>query len=167
MLKTDSGQTSDGYTNRQHGSCVWINLLRSMYRDFLRYFESRFQSHEGIFLREMPISPACRKGSTESKTGCARPSQKSVSDRGPGKAPIRILISFAPVCSQITSPASRQTPHKYNEIYDYGKSIFRFPLPDTSPSEISRRHSSVIAKETRKAIHQLRIDAVTGFPCWF
>jgi hypothetical protein len=120
----DSGQTSDGDTNRQHGSCVWINLLRSMYREILRYFESRFQSHEGIFYAKCRSVRPIAKGAQNPKSGCARPSQKSVSDRGSGKAPIRILTSFATERPQFASPVSRQTPHKYNEISDYGKWIF-------------------------------------------
>ena len=124
MVKTDSGQTSDGYTNRQHGSCVWINLLRSMYGEFLRYFESRFQSHEGIFLiRKADKSGLSQREHRIQKRDVLDLLKNLFSTGALEKRPSESL-SFAPVRSQITSPASRQTPDKYNEISDNGKSIF-------------------------------------------
>jgi len=57
-----------------------------MYGEFLRYYESRFDSRRDLFLRKAPISSTLRKGSTNPKRDVLD-LLKNLFSRGSGKAP--------------------------------------------------------------------------------
>jgi len=59
-------------------------------------------------------------------------SQKSVSKRGSGKAPYRILIVRSRTLKITQAPTSRQTHEKYNEINRLGKIKFHLPAVRTA-----------------------------------
>jgi hypothetical protein len=116
-------QTSDVNTYRHDGSCVWINLLRSTYGEFLRYYESRFASHEGSFSREGSNSPFAK--GAQIRNGMCSTFSKICFQGALEKHPIESFSFVFRFGHSPRTPDSRQTHEKYSEINRLGKTYFQ------------------------------------------